>query len=63
VAKSAPLGALGDVPVLGDDDGIGRAEIAVFRPVTVTWFLGAPRGPYSVQLGAPGDIPVPADDS
>lgn len=51
-------GTSGDVPVPGDYDGDGVAEIAVFRPVDGTWRV---RGSQPVRYGRTGDLPVPAD--
>ncbi len=65
-------GAPDDVPVPADYDGDGRADLAVWRAATGdlfaqgdsgTWFvIGSADGTTrSVQLGALGDVPVPAD--
>jgi subtilisin-like proprotein convertase family protein len=43
---------------LGDYDGNGRTDIAVFRPSTGQWFV---QNQAAVQFGLPGDIPVPGD--
>ena len=53
-----------DLPVPGDYDGTGRAEIAVFRPSTAQWFvLRANGGQLLTTFGAPNlfDIPIPGD--
>jgi len=56
--------ALNDVPMLGDLDGDGRAELIVWRPGTGTWFwLTAASGyTYAAQRqttwGTTGDIPM-----
>ena len=47
----------------GDYDHDGKADFAVWRPASQTWFIidsstGAQR---AQQLGQPGDIPVPGD--
>ena len=43
---------------LGDYDGDGISDPAVFRPSTQTWDV---RGKFVVQFGQPGDLPVPGD--
>jgi hypothetical protein len=57
----------GDLPVIGDWDGTGKARIGVFRPTTGMWYLDmngngkldhcsvdACRGPF----GQLGDLPA-----
>jgi hypothetical protein len=60
------MGLSGDVPVIGDYDGNGNSEPAVFRPSNSTWYsMNAPGNPvtnFSVtQWGTSGDIPLPGD--
>ena len=53
-----------DIPVPGDYDGIGRTELAVFRPSTAQWFILNPDGSQRVvNFGAAHlfDLPAPGD--
>jgi hypothetical protein len=57
-----------DIPVTGDYDGDGRADLALYRPATGQWFVllsstgfNCGRSCVSItrQWGTSGDIPVP----
>jgi uncharacterized delta-60 repeat protein len=56
-------GALGDKPLVGDFDGDGRLDAAVFRPPTATWYILRSSSNTVIQttFGLSTDIPVPAD--
>jgi hypothetical protein len=51
-----------DLPVPGDYDGDGKADVAVYR--SGDWWIllpGSVNGYMMVSWGGPGDVPVPAD--
>ena len=54
------FGTSGDKPVVGDYDGDGFADCAVFRPSTSQWWiLNSSNGNYSSTVfGAAGDVPA-----
>jgi uncharacterized repeat protein (TIGR01451 family) len=53
-----------DHGTIGDYDGDGKTDIALYRPTTDQWMiLRSSAGPQLVNFGMPGDIPVPGDYS
>ena len=58
-------GVPGDVPIAGDFDGDGNADISVYRPSSGEWFLRLSTQNYVIaagnwyfQWGVPGDVPI-----
>jgi hypothetical protein len=52
------LGQTGDIPVPGDYDGDGDAEVGIWRPAVGGWYIA---GQPTQWIGLEGDIPVPGD--
>jgi arylsulfatase A-like enzyme len=54
-------GATGDLPVAADYDGDGSTDLAVWRPADGTWQIAQTlkASIWELQLGRPGDIPLP----
>jgi hypothetical protein len=51
----------GDVPVLGDFDADGQADLTVFRPDTAVWYVARSGGSVITQQWGTGtDVPVQA---
>ncbi len=56
------FGQDGDLPVQGDYNGDGRADVAVYRSSTSYWYIDDPAiDYYFFKWGLADDIPVPAD--
>lgn len=54
------FGVSDDLPTPGDYDGDGKADVAVFRPSSGTWFeQRSTSGFTAVQFGMNGDKPAP----
>ncbi len=60
--RAVQFGNPTDKPVVGDYDGDGKADFAVYRPSNGVWYqLRSTLGFYAVQFGNSTDLPVPAD--
>ncbi len=59
---STQIGAVGDVPIMGDYDGDGQNDLLVFRPSTAVFYLttSSTRTASVRQWGAAGDLPLKA---
>ncbi len=56
------FGVAGDKPVVGDFDGDGKHDIALYRRSDHNWYILKTGFGFFVQTwGEAGDIPVPAD--
>jgi YD repeat-containing protein len=58
--QTVTFGQSGDKPVVGDYDGDGISDLAVFRPSSATWLIqNSSNGTTTTtQFGSSGDIPV-----
>jgi len=61
--RTIQWGAAGDKPLVGDFDGDGKLDAAVFRPSTATWYILRSSNNTVIQttFGLSTDIPTPAD--
>ncbi|MBI1761758.1 MAG: putative Ig domain-containing protein, partial [Acidobacteria bacterium] len=63
IAQTQSWGTAGDLSLLGDYDGDGQTDLAVFRPSEGNWYVKrSSDGGFLIKAwGTAGDVPVPGD--